>query len=146
MKLYLASKSPRRADLLRSVGIEFEVLDCSDFPEDVAMENYDGDLPDLPLHLARLKAEHGAKKVDSGLVLSGDTIIVFDGVVMGKPKGKDEARAFIKRLSGLFALESIISQQHSINIIIVFHLKRHIIKIFVHFSDSRPYIIRVCFY
>jgi septum formation protein len=64
------------------------------------MQNFDGDLPDLPLHLARLKAEHGAKKVDDGLVLSGDTIIVFDGVVMGKPKGKDEARAFINRLSG----------------------------------------------
>jgi len=100
MKLYLASKSPRRAHLLESVGINFDILDNTDFPEEVAMQHYDGDLPDLPLHLARLKAEHAAKKVKEGIVIAADTVIVFDGKVMGKPKDKEEARGFVRQLSG----------------------------------------------
>ncbi|MBI2570308.1 MAG: septum formation protein Maf [Candidatus Schekmanbacteria bacterium] len=97
----LASASPRRAALLRQVGIPFEVLATQAdeaFPEGMA-----------PAAAARRVAERkaeaagAARQGDAGVrwsaVLGADTIVVVAGEVLGKPRDADEARHMLKRLS-----------------------------------------------
>lgn len=95
--LTLASASPRRAELLRRLGVPFEVV-----PPDV--DETAADLPAAPkaraLELARRKAEAAAAKVAGGWVLAADTIVVKDNAVVGKPKTAEEAVAMLKRLAG----------------------------------------------
>ncbi len=95
--LVLASASPRRAELLRQVGIAFEVR-ISDVAED-------GDAPGVdPAAVVELHARQKALDVAAGapgrLVLGADTVVVLDGRVLGKPGDADEAREMLRALSG----------------------------------------------
>lgn len=98
IKLILASTSPRRAEILRREGIEFEIL----IPDNIEKDELFGDPVSYVLELSRKKAESVAKKVEDGLVLGADTIVVLDDKILGKPKDKKEAKSILKSLSGRY--------------------------------------------
>jgi septum formation protein len=96
--LLLASGSPRRADLLRTLGVAFRVLDV-EVDETTRM----GEAPvDYVRRLARDKARAGhAVAGDASLpVLAADTTVVLDGAILGKPLDDADARAMLARLAG----------------------------------------------
>ncbi|MDD3000976.1 MAG: Maf family protein, partial [Candidatus Riflebacteria bacterium] len=73
-KIYLASKSPRRREILQTLKIPFEYLE-SPYEENISdCANLNPE--DLVSRLACLKAMHASKTVDSGLVIGADTIVV----------------------------------------------------------------------
>ncbi len=95
MKLVLASKSPRRSEILKNAGIEFEVR-VSDADETVP----DGIKPeDAVVFLAARKAMAVERRCGE-TVLGADTVVVLDDEILGKPKDKEDAFNMIKRLSG----------------------------------------------
>ncbi len=100
--LYLASRSPRRRELLTQAGIPFRLLDI-DVDESVQA----GETASAYVErLARSKAEAGVLALRSGHsdpsapVLAADTTVVLDGQILGKPADADEAVAMLMRLSG----------------------------------------------
>jgi septum formation protein len=94
--LILASASPRRADLLSQVGIDFEVI-VSDATEEA---DRPGANPATVAEThAREKALDVAGKVRGRLVLGADTVVVVDAEVLGKPESVDDARVMLRRLS-----------------------------------------------
>lgn len=95
-KIVLASASPRRAEILQSVGWEFEKQVANiDETERV------GESPEeYVLRLAQEKAEAVAQKYDEGLILGADTTVVIDEQIIGKPRDLQEARKMLKMLSG----------------------------------------------
>jgi len=96
--IYLASRSPRRRELLNQLGVSFEILDLEVDESTRAGETADA----LVLRLARAKAECGrglAGDKGANLVLGADTIVVLDDEVLGKPCDQDHAVAFLMRLS-----------------------------------------------
>ena len=95
-KLILASSSPRRSELLASLGLEFSIV-----PSTVPEPAYNGETPaDYGKKLAMAKATSVALEVPEGLVIGADTIVVLDGQVLGKPQDPAEAREMLTRLSG----------------------------------------------
>ena len=97
--VYLASRSPRRRELLRQIGIAFEVVEAgvdeSPRPGERARE--------LVARLARNKAESGARAVGAPCpapVLGADTVVALDGAIFGKPAGRAEAERMLATLSG----------------------------------------------
>jgi septum formation protein len=108
-KIYLASKSPRRRELLRQIGIDFELLLLrSDGPRgaDVTEEVLPGEAPlDYVARVAREKAAfaHGLvlqRHLKQRAVLSADTTVTIDGDILGKPANANEAIAMLQQLSG----------------------------------------------
>ncbi len=95
-KIILASHSPRRAHLLKQIGIPFTVMG-SDVSEDV-------DVPTDPeahvLTLSRRKAEWATERIREGVVLGVDTIVVVDGCILSKPEDAGAAARMLRRLSG----------------------------------------------
>ncbi|WP_227767646.1 Maf family protein [Zhaonella formicivorans] len=95
MRLILASQSPRRKELLKQIGLEFEIIVSQ------AEEKLEGDDPViLAEKLALKKAEEVAGQIDGGLVLGADTIVVLGGTILGKPQSKKEAVQMLTLLSG----------------------------------------------
>jgi septum formation protein len=93
--LILASASPRRADLLAAAGIRFSTR-----PVEVDERPLDGELPPgYVLRVARDKARVGARSFDD-LVLAADTVVVIDGLILGKPTDDADAARMLRRLSG----------------------------------------------
>jgi septum formation protein len=108
-KIYLASKSPRRRELLRLVGVEFELLSLrTDVGrgDDVSEDERPGEDPQA--YVARVSIEKGAfawnvlhlRRMPLRPVLSADTTVTVDGEILGKPANPDEAAAMLERLSG----------------------------------------------
>ncbi|MBN8213164.1 MAG: septum formation inhibitor Maf [Xanthomonadales bacterium] len=97
--LHLASKSPRRRELLRMLGLDFGILDL-DLPETPAS----GELPeDYVRRVAREKAGAGLLHVvgqPDAVVLGADTEVVLDGRIYGKPVDADDAADMLRSLSG----------------------------------------------
>lgn len=95
MKFILASKSPRRYELLKSAGYDFDV-----FPP-CGEEVVDSNLPvaDVPKAIALCKAKEVFEKTGK-ITLAADTIVVLDGIILGKPKDKNENITFLRSLSG----------------------------------------------
>ena len=92
----LASASPRRRELLTLVGIAHRVRPA-DIDETVGV----GELPEGHAErLANEKAAVIAREFPGELVIAADTIVVLDDEILGKPKGDDEAKAMLARLSG----------------------------------------------
>jgi len=95
-KLILASGSPRRQQLLREAGIEFEA-----YAPDISEEQRPGEqATDYALRLAREKAEKVAKQFPQHVVLAADTIVVVDGRSLGKPNDERDAERMLRLLSG----------------------------------------------
>ncbi|MFK5913289.1 MAG: Maf family protein [Woeseiaceae bacterium] len=97
-KLFLASQSPRRRELLSQVGFSFTVISV-DIDESVKTdelaENY-------VIRLAQEKAIAGLNTLTSSqnIVLGSDTLVVISGEILGKPKNHDDARRMLHLLSG----------------------------------------------
>ncbi|HBN83825.1 MAG TPA: hypothetical protein DDZ89_08265 [Clostridiales bacterium] len=97
-KIILASESPRRKELLESVGCDFCVI-----PPDVKEEEipYHGSNPEeYAMKLAELKAESVSSENPKTLVLAADTIVVADEEIYGKPKDREQAGEMLRNLSG----------------------------------------------
>ncbi|UCG14209.1 MAG: septum formation protein Maf [Deltaproteobacteria bacterium] len=92
----LASASPRRRDLLRQVGLSFLVV-----PSRLRETNQrDMDSKSHALYWAAAKANDVARRYPQKWVLAGDTIVVLDGEILGKPASSDEAKHMLSRLRG----------------------------------------------
>jgi septum formation protein len=95
-RLILASKSPRRSDLLEQAGLTFSVIP-SDFDEStVAMSDPDS----YVIALAESKALDISEKHPASWVIGADTIVLIDRKILGKPGSQEEARDMLQRLSG----------------------------------------------
>jgi septum formation protein len=109
MRLYLASRSPRRRELLNQIGIDFDTVVFRDGTR------ADSETDETPLpgespatyveRVARAKAIHGLKIVEERKlpmrpVLSADTTLEFNGEIIGKPVDRADAAAILRRLSG----------------------------------------------
>ena len=109
-RIYLASKSPRRRDLLRQIGVNFDVLTFRS-----GERGEDPDVDETPLpgevveryveRLALAKAQAGVRRVRwrkllPQPVLSADTTLELDGEIIGKPRDSADAHAILARLSG----------------------------------------------
>jgi len=88
----LASRSPRRRELLTQLGVAFVAV-----PADVDETPHPGE---RPLDLVRRLAATKADAVAGDIVLAADTIVDLDGEVFGQPGDADEARRMLRRLSG----------------------------------------------
>lgn len=100
MQLILASTSPRRRELLATLGLEFTVVSSAPLDEAAELENYGGELPERLERLARLKGAQAAAQQPQAVVLSADTVVEIDGELLGKPRDGSEAQAMLARLSG----------------------------------------------
>ena len=97
-KIILASNSPRRKELLGGLGIEYEVKTMPDIDE-----SYPVGLgcEEIPMYIARAKANAYLPMINNNeLIITADTIVWLNGLVMGKPKNETEACDMLRRLSG----------------------------------------------
>jgi len=98
-RLFLASQSPRRRELLHQLGVAFEPLDV-----DVPEQRAPGEAPaDYVSRVARAKAAAGLRRLGGlagAVVIGADTEVVLDDEVFGKPADAAEAASMLRRLSG----------------------------------------------
>jgi septum formation protein len=95
-KIILASKSPRRQELLKGLGLNFEVR-----TKDIE-EIYSADLraEDVPVFLSEKKANEFLHELKSGeIIITSDTIVIHQGKILEKPKSKEEAHEMLRRLA-----------------------------------------------
>jgi len=95
-RLFLASSSPRRQDILRRMGAEFDVL-LPDVMEPSGSTTQD-DPVGLATRLALAKAQAVSDVSESGTVIGADTVVYFEGQVLGKPRDEAEAIEMLRRL------------------------------------------------
>ena len=93
----LASASPRRSEILRQLGLRFEIDPCLD-PE--PPQNTSESPAHYVKRVCRLKAAVVAKRHTESRVIAADTVVVVDDVILGKPSGRTEARDMLRRLGG----------------------------------------------
>ncbi|MCD7923929.1 MAG: Maf-like protein [Bacteroides sp.] len=97
-RVILASNSPRRKELLSGLGIDYEVKTLPGIEESYP-DTLKGE--EIPLYIAREKADAYRDSMQPDeLIITADTIVWLDGVVMGKPKDEEDARNMLRRLSG----------------------------------------------
>lgn len=97
-KIYLASKSPRRQEILKGLKIPFELIES---PYDEKLEDVMELNPDQKAaKLAGLKAFHAAARLREGIVIGADTIVVQGDAILEKPKNRKDAESMLHSLSG----------------------------------------------
>jgi len=95
-RLILASKSPRRYELLKQMGLDFEVI-----PSGVVEDFFNTESPrEHVIRLAEAKARDVGSKYPDRWVVAADTIVYINGSILGKPKCREEAVEMLRRLSG----------------------------------------------
>jgi septum formation protein len=112
-RIYLASRSPRRRDLLKQIGVNFELLLLRENPSrgsDVDETPLPGEPPDeFVLRIARAKAENGWLRINERRLprllhrlplLAADTAVVVGDAILGKPSGPEHAAQMLQRLAG----------------------------------------------
>lgn len=97
MKVILASKSPRRKQILSELGVDFEIV-TADTPEI-------SDAEEPEKYAEDISREKGAAVLSvvndsDALIISADTVVVLNGEILGKPKSKEDAVNMLKKLSG----------------------------------------------
>lgn len=96
MKLLLASQSPRRKELLSSLGFDFEVvkIDCEEIlPQHIRIE-------EAAAYLSELKADAFRSLEADEVLLTADTVVAIDDQILGKPKDETDAYNMLQQLSG----------------------------------------------
>lgn len=96
MKILLGSNSPRRKELLQSLGFDFEVvsINCDEiFPENLEVKN-------IASYLSVLKANAFRNLEKNEILLTADTVVSFENKVLGKPQNSEEAEEMLTHLSG----------------------------------------------
>ena len=121
--LILASNSPRRSELLRSLGFEFTVVP-SDAAEAHTEELTAAEISQLN---AYRKARAVAKKHPDALVLGADTIVALDTTLFGKPRNREEAYRMLKQLQG--------RTHRVVTGVCLLHLRSHRQKLFADATD-----------
>ncbi len=114
----LASASPRRAELLRQLGIEFQVL-ASEVPE---IHNEQLTANEIAQVNAYRKARAIAKKYPDALVLAADTLVYLDNMLFGKPASLEDAYQMLEKLQG--------RTHQVVTAICLLHLRNHRQNIF----------------
>ena len=108
-RLYLASRSPRRRELLTQIGVQFDTILFRNHPRELSEVDETPHAGESPLiyveRVTRAKAELGARiatlrKLQSQPVLAADTTIDVDGEIIGKPLDASDAKIILRRLSG----------------------------------------------
>lgn len=97
-KVLLASKSPRRRELLKMLDIPFEIAETVEVDED-----YPADMPprEVPLYLSVLKAKAYSELIhDNELIITADTIVINNGDILGKPRDTTQAAAMLHAMAG----------------------------------------------
>jgi septum formation protein len=95
-RLILASRSPRRAELLSRLGLDFDII-----PAEIDESYVDNEMP--AAHAERLASEKAltvARDHPDAIVIGSDTIVIVDQDLLGKPRGRDDALRMLRRLSG----------------------------------------------
>lgn len=94
--IILASNSPRRKELLKGLGIDFEVSVIPGIDESYATDL----LPDeVPCYIAHQKAKAYNIKGNE-LIITADTVVILDNIILEKPDGREDAIRMLRRLSG----------------------------------------------
>lgn len=97
-EVLLASASPRRKELLKNLNLKFEIAPIIEVDECFPSTM---DVCDVAKHLSQLKAQAYKKFVtDNQLIITADTVVINNGVVLGKPINAHDARLMLKSLSG----------------------------------------------
>lgn len=96
MRIILASKSPRRKEILQNLGIDFEIItketdETSDICEPSRLVK--------ELSFRKGKAVYDELRDDSALIISSDTVVTIDNKILGKPKSAEDAAEMLKTLS-----------------------------------------------
>jgi septum formation protein len=92
----LASKSPRRIELLRQLGFEFDII-----PSEIDEDLIQGEPPhEHVIRLAEAKALEIGSRYPDRWIIAADTAVFINGSILGKPKNGDEAVEMLSRLSG----------------------------------------------
>ena len=92
----LASKSPRRQNILKKIGLKFKII-----PSNIS-ENLGFDLSPVCLaeYLSKKKAKKVSEKHENKIIIGADTIVYLEEEIFGKPRDKDENYKMLKSLSG----------------------------------------------
>ncbi len=105
-KIILASKSPRRKELLSQIDIEFECVEAvaeekisSDIDKKL-YELYKDTIPGQVMLLALQKAKEVAEKTDGEIIVAADTVVELNGNILGKPTDETDAKRMLRLLSG----------------------------------------------
>lgn len=96
MKILLASQSPRRKELLFSLGFDFEVvkIDCEEIlPDHIKIEN-------AASYLSELKADAFRNLEKDEVLITADTVVAIDDQILGKPTNEENAKQMLRKLSG----------------------------------------------
>lgn len=99
-RIILASTSPRRKELLKQIGLDFDIVPSA-YEEDMSLKLKNSELAKT---LAYGKARDVADKIKKGVIIGSDTFIVFQGKRIGKPKDKKDAQRTLKMISGKWLL------------------------------------------
>lgn len=107
-RIYLASQSPRRRELLKQIGVAFDVLPLRAMPgrmDVIEIPHPREAARDFAQRMATEKAASGWRAVEGRRllrfpVLGADTVVELDGAILGKPADRAEAEAMLTRLSG----------------------------------------------
>ena len=95
--LILGSQSPRRAELLKGLHLDFKIISID--VDEVYPASIVG--VDIPMYLAELKAAaFKSMMTEKTLLITADTIVWHEGFVLGKPKDKSDAKQMLQKLSG----------------------------------------------
>jgi septum formation protein len=103
--ILLASASPRRHDLIRRLGLSWQVMPAQ-VDEDALTSSFIGPAGAVAIHLARHKAHAVAQRALAGVpvpacvVLAADTTVILDGELLGKPRDAGDAQSMLRRLRG----------------------------------------------
>ena len=119
----MASQSPRRYDLLKMIGLDFEVK-----PSNIIEENHNKLLPlDYAMYNAKEKAKVVSGKYPNALVISADTIVIYDNKILEKPEDDSHAFEILNELNG---------NEHQVITAFGIEIKNRNISIFDHESTQ----------
>jgi len=120
-RIYLASQSPRRRELLKQIGVAFDVLPLRTTPgrmDVIEIPHSKETARDFAQRMATEKAASGWRAVEGRRllrfpVLGADTVVELDGAILGKPADRTEAEAMLTRLSGRrHQVHTAVAMQH----------------------------------
>ena len=97
--IYLASRSPRRKEILERAGIRFEVCDSLYQEENVTLPP-----SELVMYLAEHKAKNAVVSEEDCLIIGSDTVVSLDNDILGKPADREDAARMLRMLSGRTSL------------------------------------------
>ena len=95
-KIILASQSPRRAEILRMIGVSFKV-ESSNIHEEINQKIKQNE---IAINISKAKAEKISHKYPDKIIIGADTVVIFNKKIFGKPKDKNESKKMLKALSG----------------------------------------------